>query len=114
MLKRILKDAFSDVVPRSILERGKMGFGVPIPDWLRGPWRLMVQERILTEDACIWEWLSRDYVVRRAELHFEHRVDFSHQLWSLLTLETWLQLRGRPQATPEGGVASGSRTTSSA
>ena len=95
VLKRVLKDAFADVVPGSILERGKMGFGVPIPDWLRGPWRPMLQERILSDDARIWQWLCRDYVLKRAELHFERRVDFSHQLWSLLTLETWLQQEGR-------------------
>jgi len=91
VLKRVLKDAFADQVPQSILRRGKMGFGVPIPNWLRGPWRPMLEERILTEDAHIWQWLSRDYVLKRAELHFAGRVDFSHQLWSLLTLETWLR-----------------------
>ena len=103
VLKRVLKDAFADMVPRDILERGKMGFGVPIPDWLRGPWRPMLQERILSEDARIWQWLRRDYVLNRAELHFERRVDFSHQLWSLLTLETWLQQGSRG---PQGVVAS--------
>ncbi len=96
-LKRVLKDAFADVLPHEIRRRGKMGFGVPVPDWLRGPWRPMVEERILSEDARIWEWLERDYVVKRAHLHFDRREDFSHQLWSLLTLETWLQqMNGHP------------------
>ena len=102
-LKRILKEAFHDVIPGPILKRGKMGFGVPIPDWLRGPWRPMVEERILSEDARIWQWLERDHVLRRARLHFERREDFSHQLWALLTLETWLQRAGGDRGRIESG-----------
>src|SRR5207249_2409019 len=37
--KRILVDAMADRFPAEILSRGKMGFGVPIADWFRGPLR---------------------------------------------------------------------------
>ena len=94
-LKYLLRKAFSDVVPRVVLERGKQGLAVPLPEWFRGPWREVLHERVLTADARMWEWLDRDYVTERAEHHLEGQVDFSPQLWALLTLETWLQGAGR-------------------
>ena len=94
-LKYLLRKAFSDVVPRVVLERGKQGLAVPLPEWFRGPWREVLHERVLTADARMWEWLDRDYVTERAEHHLEGQVDFSQQLWALLTLETWLQGAGR-------------------
>ena len=94
-LKYILRKAFSDVVPRVVLDRGKQGFAVPLPEWFRGPWREVLYERVLTADAKMWEWLDRGYVTERAEQHLEGKIDFSQQLWALLTLETWLQGAGR-------------------
>ena len=77
------------------LDRGKQGFAVPLPEWFRGPWREDLHERVLTEDARLWEWLDRDYVIDRAEAHLDGKIDYSQQLWALLTLETWLQGAGR-------------------
>ncbi len=94
-LKYVLREAFSDVVPDVVLDRGKQGFAVPLPEWFRGPWRGVLHERVLTEDARLWEWLDRDYVTDRAEAHLEGKIDYSQQLWALLTLETWLQGAGR-------------------
>ncbi len=94
-LKYVLREAFSDVVPRMVLDRGKQGFAVPLPEWFRGPWRGILQERVLTADARLWEFLDRNYVTNRAEAHLEGKIDFSQQLWALLTLETWLQGAGR-------------------
>jgi asparagine synthase (glutamine-hydrolysing) len=90
-LKYVLRKAFSDVVPRAVLDRGKQGFAVPLPEWFRGPWRGVLHERVLTADAKLWEWLDRDYVTGRTEEHMGGKIDYSQQLWALLTLETWLQ-----------------------
>ena len=90
-LKYLLRQAFSDVVPRAVFDRGKQGFAVPLPEWFRGPWRGVPYERVLTVDAKLWEWLDRDHVTDRAEEHMEGKIDYSQQLWALLTLETWLQ-----------------------
>ena len=94
-LKYVLRKAFSDVVPPAVRDRGKQGLAVPLPDWFRGPWRGVLHERVLTADARLWEWLDRDYVTGRAAEHMDGKIDFSQQLWALLTLETWLQGEGR-------------------
>ena len=94
-LKYVLREAFSDVVPPAVLDRGKQGFAVPLPGWFRGPWCGVLHERVLTADARLWQWLDRDYVTDRAEAHLEGKIDYSQQLWALLTLETWLHGAGR-------------------
>ncbi len=52
--KRILKDIAYDYIPRELLDRPKVGFGVPLDQWLRGPLR----EQLLA--MC-----SRDYLKRQ-------------------------------------------------
>ncbi|MCK5652540.1 MAG: asparagine synthetase B, partial [Gemmatimonadetes bacterium] len=90
-LKYILREAFGDLLPEPILKRGKMGFGIPIPTWFRTHWRPLVEERLLGSEARLWEWLQPEPVRRMAAAHFSGSADYGHQLWALLTLETWLR-----------------------
>jgi len=96
-LKFLLRNAFQDLLPEPILKRGKMGFGIPIPTWFRTHWRPLVEERLLGSEARLWEWLQPEPVRRMAVAHFSGSADYGHQLWALLTLETWLR-RGRYSA----------------
>lgn len=52
--KRILKDIAYDYIPRKLLDRPKVGFGVPLDKWLRGP---------LKEQLC--DMGNRDYLVKQ-------------------------------------------------
>ncbi len=92
-MKVALKGAFRDMLPEPIHSRGKMGFGVPLPTWFRNQWRPLLEDRVLADDARIWEWIRPEPVRAMARDHLEGRADFGHQLWALLTLEEWL--RGR-------------------
>ncbi len=89
-LKALLKDAFADVLPTPVLRRSKMGFGVPLPTWLRGAWRPLVEERLLHPQARILGWLRPEPILRMAQEHWSGRHDHGHALWALLTLEGWL------------------------
>jgi len=94
--KRVLKAAFRDLLPDEIRTRKKMGFGIPLPGWFRGPWRPLLEDRVLAPEARIWAWLRREPVEEMVRAHMEGRADFGHQLWALLTLEGWLRARGAP------------------
>ena len=89
--KFVLRRAFRDLLPAEILRRGKMGFGIPIATWLRTQWRPLVEERLFPSEARLYRWLAPEPVRRLAEAHFAGRADHGHQLWALLTLETFLQ-----------------------
>ena len=91
VLKRVLRDAFADLLPEPILRRGKMGFGVPLPVWFRTRWRPVFEARVLDPEARIWRWLERAPVQALWSAHQEGRADHGHALWALLTLAVWLE-----------------------
>jgi len=90
-LKAVLKDAVSDLVPEAILERPKRGFGVPLPGWLRGPWRASVADRLLDPEAPLYEWLDPSAIEEVVADHLDRGVDREHELWALLVLDSWLR-----------------------
>jgi asparagine synthase (glutamine-hydrolysing) len=87
-LKRALKMAVGDVVPPSILNRkDKMGFPVPLTEWLQGGLRDFVLDTFATTAA------NRAYLDPRfsAEELLAHEPAFGRTLWGLLSLELWQQ-----------------------
>jgi asparagine synthase (glutamine-hydrolysing) len=91
--KVILRRAFREVLPEEIRSRAKMGFGIPLAAWLRKKWRPLVEERLLDPRSRLYQWLRPEPVRSMAEQHFASTADHGHQLWALLTLETWLERR---------------------
>lgn len=94
-LKWVLKESVRDLVPTSILSRGKMGFGVPLAAWLRGPWRPLLEDRVLADGSPLNDWVRAEVVADMVGRHVAGTVDFSHQLWSLITLDAWLRKQER-------------------
>ena len=74
-LKRVLRDAFADLLPEPIVRRQKMGFGVPLPVWFRTRWRPVFEERVLDPQARIWRWLNRGPVEALWREHQQERAD---------------------------------------
>ncbi|MEQ8329590.1 MAG: asparagine synthase (glutamine-hydrolyzing) [Longimicrobiales bacterium] len=93
-LKWLLKRAFPDLLPPVLANRPKQGFGIPLPLWFRTHWKDFAHDRILGSDARLRSWLDPDEVAGIWREHQSGRVDHGHQLWALLTLETWLRGRG--------------------
>ncbi|PYP78191.1 MAG: asparagine synthase (glutamine-hydrolyzing) [Gemmatimonadetes bacterium] len=86
--KFILREAMRDVLPPEILSRGKMGFPVPIGSWLRGPYRAVVDELVLSPRALerrLFDPESIRALVRRHQAGEDH----AERLWSLVNLEIW-------------------------
>ncbi len=86
--KRILKDAFRSVLPEAIVNRGKMGFEVPVGEFLRRELREMYHATVtpgvlgdLGIDAPAAERLYAEHAARRS--------DHAELLWSLLVLCHW-------------------------
>jgi asparagine synthase (glutamine-hydrolysing) len=90
--KRILKKAVADLLPRSVINRPKLGFPTPWPEWLAGPQLDSIQS-LLLEARSINRGLFKDKAVER--LFREHRAqyrDHCDRIWRLLNLELWFRV----------------------
>ncbi len=89
--KVVLKRACADLIPPSIARRSKMGFGVPLDRWFRGPLRNDL-ESILLDPISIARGIFRADVVKTlVDEHTSGRRDHAYKLWSLLMLELWFR-----------------------
>ena len=98
--KWLMKRLLERYVPRSLTERPKSGFGLPLGEWLRGPLRdwaeaLLDRSAIASQgllDADLVAEIWRDHLARRAERQ-------SH-LWNVLMFQAWFNDRSPGAGTP--------------
>ena len=92
--KWLLRRVLHRHVPAALVERPKMGFGVPLAEWLRGPLREWAED-LLAEDRLRREGLFDAAGVRAkwAE-HVSGRADWRYDLWNVIMFEAWLQATG--------------------
>jgi asparagine synthase (glutamine-hydrolysing) len=88
--KWLLRQVLERHVPAALVDRPKMGFGLPIGSWLRGelaPWT----EHLLDERRLRVQGLLDPVPIRRAwDLHRSGRRDLGYELWDVLVLQSWL------------------------
>jgi asparagine synthase (glutamine-hydrolysing) len=89
--KYILKRALTPLLPPGLIDRRKMGFGVPLDRWFRRELRDLAYDTLLSSRARE-RGLFRSEVVRRMlDEHLSGRGLWHHNLWCLLFLEAWFQ-----------------------
>ena len=82
-------------VPRALLDRPKMGFSVPVAEWLRGPLRDWAEAQ-LSEERLAREGLLDARLVRRAwDEHQSGTRNWQQKLWIVLMLQGWLDAQRR-------------------
>ena len=87
--KWILRELLSRYVPRSLFERPKMGFGVPIGRWLRGPLRDWAGELLAVpalRESGVFEPEAVHALWRE---HERGTRDWQFMLWDVLMFESW-------------------------
>jgi asparagine synthase (glutamine-hydrolysing) len=87
--KYLLKRAFADLLPRENVQRRKMGFGVPVGHWFRGPLREFVCDHLLSARSLGRGYFQPAAVKDLVERHVAGQADHAFQLWYLLMLELW-------------------------
>jgi asparagine synthase (glutamine-hydrolysing) len=91
--KWILRQVLHRHVPRELIERPKMGFGVPIDSWLRGPLRNWA-EALLEDGRLRREGLLDIAAVRRKwHEHSSGQANWQYLIWTVLMFESWFEQR---------------------
>ncbi len=89
--KKILKNAFAELLPPAVKSRSKMGFGAPISAWFRGELKRELEE-VLLDPVSLGRGLFRPAEIERLVYeHIQGRREHSHRLWALLMLELWFR-----------------------
>jgi len=99
--KWILRRAMGPKLPRQVLRRPKMGFGVPLDHWFRRQLKDLTREVLLDNSTLARGYFRREAVERLIDEHQQSRFDHSARLWALLVLEYWHRRwvdRGNPVA----------------
>lgn len=91
--KKILRDLAYRQVPRSLIERSKSGFTVPIGLWLRGPLKEWASELLAPEALRDQGYLNVESVSKVWSDHCDGKRDNAQVLWNLLSFQSWLKIR---------------------
>jgi len=90
--KWILRKVLEKYVPKKLTDRAKMGFGVPIEQFLRKELRdwaeALLDEKRLEEEGYFHPSLIR----RRWSDHLAGRGNFAYPLWTVLMFQSWLEM----------------------
>jgi asparagine synthase (glutamine-hydrolysing) len=89
--KKLLIDAAEDVLPPTIQQRGKRGFGVPISEWLRGDLQPMLRGMLHDSSWNVNGIFSMSVLRNMVDAHVSGAADYGNQLWVLLCYKLWVE-----------------------
>jgi asparagine synthase (glutamine-hydrolysing) len=93
--KHLLRKILYRHVPREMIDRPKMGFGIPVNRWLRNELRPLLAEYLNEERVRRERFLRPEGVARVVREHLSGRRDHQYRLWALLVFAMWVE-RYRP------------------
>jgi asparagine synthase (glutamine-hydrolysing) len=87
--KRALRQILYRHVPRELIERPKMGFAIPLDEWLRGPLREWAEDLLSSLSLSVLPMLDTAAIRKLWHLHLKGYGHYAQQLWTVLQLLAW-------------------------
>lgn len=105
--KYIFKKALEPHLSDDILYRDKMGFGVPLASWFRGPLRDRVRQRVLSETMADTGVFDMSFLQRLVDEHQRGTGEHSASIWALMMFDAFLSqtMSGGNSTMPERSAA---------
>ena len=92
--KGILRKVLYRHVPKALVDRPKMGFGVPIDSWLRGPLKNWAEDLLEPTRLRREGYLKPGLIQERWREHLSGKRSWHYPLWDVLMFQAWLQANG--------------------
>lgn len=92
--KEALRAVLRRRVPDALVNRPKMGFGVPIDTWLRGPLREWAEALLDPKRVAQDGYLNPRVVTETWRAHLDGRSAVQHRLWTILMFQAWRERWG--------------------
>ena len=89
--KWILKKILRKYIPLDLTKRPKMGFAVPVGEWLRGPLKDWCEDLLNHRSISVEAIVDADMIQRLWREHLTGQWDRSNQLWAVLMFLSWLR-----------------------
>lgn len=97
--KWILRQVLYRHVPPALIERPKMGFGVPIDSWLRGPLREWAETLLYPQRLQQEGYFNPAPIRQKWAEHLSGQQNGQHQLWTILAFQQWLEYQTKTSTT---------------
>ena len=92
--KYVFVEAFKDILPKSLHNRPKRGFEMPVSKWLKSDLHYLIKEN-LSEERIVGDGiLNYPSVKKLIDLLVSNRSDTSWQLWNLIVFQSWYRQYG--------------------
>ncbi|NHN26151.1 asparagine synthase (glutamine-hydrolyzing) [Flavobacterium jejuense] len=88
--KWVLREVLYKYVPKSLIERPKMGFGVPLASWLRGPLKEWCENLINPKRLNEEGFFNTTIVREKWQEHLSGKRNWENQLWDVIVFQSWL------------------------
>lgn len=87
--KRILKDITHEYIPKSMMDRPKTGFSLPISKWLREDLSYLIDENLSEEALAISGLFDEKYLSKQVSLFKQGKFHYTPFIWKLLMFQMW-------------------------